>query len=207
MGTTTNYSWPIPEDTDLVKDGAEAIRDLGNAIDTSAADFGGGLVHIKTQAVSGAVSHSFGSDADPIFTSEFDNYKILIYNASSATSDQAISFRLRANTTDYTSAGYDSQTLTANGTTLTGVRVASGTSLNIGTVGHLEISSFVIDITRPNINANKTLHISNSYSLSGTGLVNRNIAGLIVSAGVRNGFTIFAGTNLTATVSVYGYKK
>jgi hypothetical protein len=35
MATTTNYSWTTPDDTDLVKDGAAAIRTLGSAIDTS----------------------------------------------------------------------------------------------------------------------------------------------------------------------------
>jgi hypothetical protein len=41
MATTTNYSWTTPDDTDLVKDGAAAIRTLGSAIDTSfAADQG-----------------------------------------------------------------------------------------------------------------------------------------------------------------------
>jgi len=35
MATTTNYSWTTPDDTDLVKDGASAIRSLGSAIDTT----------------------------------------------------------------------------------------------------------------------------------------------------------------------------
>jgi hypothetical protein len=35
MATTTNYSWTTPNDTDLVKDGAAAIRSLGTAIDTT----------------------------------------------------------------------------------------------------------------------------------------------------------------------------
>jgi hypothetical protein len=35
MATTTNYSWTTPDDTDLVKDGAAAIRSLGTAIDTT----------------------------------------------------------------------------------------------------------------------------------------------------------------------------
>jgi hypothetical protein len=34
MATTTNYSFPTPDDTDLVKDGAGAIRSLGTAVDT-----------------------------------------------------------------------------------------------------------------------------------------------------------------------------
>jgi len=35
MATTTNYSWTTPDDTDLVKDGAAAIRTLGSSIDTT----------------------------------------------------------------------------------------------------------------------------------------------------------------------------
>jgi hypothetical protein len=35
MATTTNNGWETPDDTDLVKDGALAIRDLGQDIDTS----------------------------------------------------------------------------------------------------------------------------------------------------------------------------
>ena len=40
--TTTNFGWTIPSDTDLVKDGASAMRTLGQAIDTSMADLEGG---------------------------------------------------------------------------------------------------------------------------------------------------------------------
>ena len=35
MATTTNYGWTTPNDTDLVKDGAAAIRTLGSSIDTT----------------------------------------------------------------------------------------------------------------------------------------------------------------------------
>jgi hypothetical protein len=35
MATSTNYGWSEPDNTSLVKDGALAIRTLGNAIDTS----------------------------------------------------------------------------------------------------------------------------------------------------------------------------
>jgi hypothetical protein len=35
MATTTNYSWVTPDDTDLVKDGAAAIRTLGSSADTT----------------------------------------------------------------------------------------------------------------------------------------------------------------------------
>lgn len=35
MPTTTNYGWTTPADTDLVKDGASAIRTLGSGVDTT----------------------------------------------------------------------------------------------------------------------------------------------------------------------------
>lgn len=35
MATTTNYGWDTPDDTDLVKDGASAIRTLGSSVDTT----------------------------------------------------------------------------------------------------------------------------------------------------------------------------
>ena len=42
MATTTNFGWETPDDTDLVKDGAAAMRTLGSAIDTSFVDLKGG---------------------------------------------------------------------------------------------------------------------------------------------------------------------
>lgn len=42
MPTTTNFGWTTPADTDLVKDGALAIRTLGNGVDTSLVDLKGG---------------------------------------------------------------------------------------------------------------------------------------------------------------------
>ena len=42
MANTSNFGWETPDDTDLVKDGALAMRTLGNAIDTSMGDLRGG---------------------------------------------------------------------------------------------------------------------------------------------------------------------
>ena len=46
MGTTTNYSWPTPVSSDYVTDGWDAIKDMGDAIDTTLA-----LVRVPTGAV------------------------------------------------------------------------------------------------------------------------------------------------------------
>jgi hypothetical protein len=42
MATTTNFGWDTPDDTDLVKDGAAAIRTALNGVDTSFVDLKGG---------------------------------------------------------------------------------------------------------------------------------------------------------------------
>ena len=42
MATTTNFGWTTPDDSSLVKDGAAAIRTLGQSIDTSMMDLEGG---------------------------------------------------------------------------------------------------------------------------------------------------------------------
>jgi hypothetical protein len=42
MATTSAFGWETPDDTDLVKDGAAAIRTLGSSIDTSMAELKGG---------------------------------------------------------------------------------------------------------------------------------------------------------------------
>jgi len=50
MATTTNYSWETPDDTDLVKDGAAAIRTLGSSIDTT-------TKNLNPQTTTGAIAY------------------------------------------------------------------------------------------------------------------------------------------------------
>jgi hypothetical protein len=58
MATTTNYGWETPDDTDLVKDGALAMRDLGQDIDTTLGSF----FNIK-QIVTGFTTTQVGSSS------------------------------------------------------------------------------------------------------------------------------------------------
>jgi hypothetical protein len=44
VATTTNFGWTTPDNTGYVKDGALAIRTLGNGIDTSLLDLKGGTI-------------------------------------------------------------------------------------------------------------------------------------------------------------------
>jgi hypothetical protein len=68
MGTTPNYGWPTPEATDLVKDGWEAIKDLGDAIDTTATTFASKVVQIVTGTTTTGVTNSTSTYADTNLT-------------------------------------------------------------------------------------------------------------------------------------------
>ena len=59
MATTTNNGWETPDDTDLVKDGALAMRTLGSAIDTSTGT--GLLPWVAYTPVLGGTGWSLGS--------------------------------------------------------------------------------------------------------------------------------------------------
>lgn len=104
MPTTTNNGWPTPADTDLVKNGADAIRDLGNAIDTTLGVYSPvtpGLVKINTTSFSAVSSISVPANT---FTTTYDNY-FAVFQASFATAAN-ITLRLRASGSDLSSALY-----------------------------------------------------------------------------------------------------
>ena len=63
MATTTNFGWETPDDTDLVKDGAAAIRTSLNGVDTSFVDLKGGTT-------GQILAKNSATDLDFIWTSE-----------------------------------------------------------------------------------------------------------------------------------------
>lgn len=69
MATTTAFGWETPDDTDLVKDGAAAIRTLGSSIDTSMSELKGGTtgqVLSKTSATDMDFTWVTSDDANAI---------------------------------------------------------------------------------------------------------------------------------------------
>lgn len=63
MPTTTNYGWTTPADTDLVKDGASAIRTLGTAIDTTVFTNAGAAINKTIVDAKGDLIAATGADA------------------------------------------------------------------------------------------------------------------------------------------------
>lgn len=62
MATTTNYSWTTPDDTDLVKDGAAAIRTLGSSIDTTVFNNAGAAIQKSIFDAAGDVIYATAND-------------------------------------------------------------------------------------------------------------------------------------------------
>ena len=201
---TPNFNWPIPEDTDLVKDGAKAIRDLGNAIDTSAQDFGGGLVHIETQDSSGAVSALSFNDC---FSADFVNYKIIMGDViGSTTQDQKIRFRVAGS--DNSTSNYQQQILDSVITSTTSSRSTNQTSSFLGVSDNLGVSSFMIDVFNPFESKQINYISTNGRSTHTTSPQSRYTQGGLNLTTSFTGFTLFpsTGTSTYTKVSVYGYR-
>jgi hypothetical protein len=76
MATTTNFGWTTPDDTDLVKDGAAAIRTALGGVDTSFVDLKGGTT-------GQVLAKNSGSDLDFTWTEQDDT--TLAFNAQTGT--------------------------------------------------------------------------------------------------------------------------
>ena len=104
MPTTTNFGWTTPADTDLVKDGAAAIRTLGNGIDTSFLDLKGGTT-------GQVLSKTSGTDLDftwttiasggmtQIATGSFSGSSVVISSIPTTYKDLALIVRSLGNST------------------------------------------------------------------------------------------------------------
>ena len=115
MPSTTNFGWTTPADTDLVKDGAAAIRTLGNGIDTSFLDLKGGT--------SGQVlAKNSNTDLDFVWVAQDDSNAI--QNAIVDAKGDLIS-ATAADTPARLAVGTNGHILTADSSTSTGLKWAA----------------------------------------------------------------------------------
>ena len=125
MANTTNFNWETPDDTDLVKDGAAAIRTLGSAIDTSLVDLKGGTTgQVLSKATNTDMDFTWVAqdDSNAIQNAIIDAKGDLIVGASNDTPA-----RLAIGTNNYV--------LTADSTATNGVKWAAVPSSSPAFVG------------------------------------------------------------------------
>lgn len=126
MANTTNFNWETPDDTDLVKDGAAAIRTLGNSIDTSFVDLKGGTT-------GQVLSKASNTDLDFTWVAQDDSNAI--QNALLTTTGDTI-YASSASTPARLAIGSSGQVLTVSGGVPTWATPSAGafTSLASGTL-------------------------------------------------------------------------
>jgi hypothetical protein len=125
MANTTNFNWETPDDTDLVKDGAAAMRTLGNSIDTSFVDLKGGTTgQVLSKASNTDLDYTWVTtdDANAIQNSIVDAKGDLI----GATA---------ADTPARLAVGTNGQVLTADSTAATGLAWATASTGAIQSAG------------------------------------------------------------------------
>jgi hypothetical protein len=85
MANTTNYSWETPDDTDLVKDGAAAIRTLGTAIDTTVFNNASAAIAKTIVDAKGDLIVATAADTVSRLASSASNGDLLTVDTSTAT--------------------------------------------------------------------------------------------------------------------------
>jgi hypothetical protein len=204
MPTTTNNGWTIPADTDLVKDGAAAIRTLGQAIDTTLGVYtpsAGALTKISTQTVSNVSTISFNN----VFTSTYKNYRIV---ASDLLGSGFNTLRLRVSGADNTTSNYAFRSYRGaaggpGGDDTSQYSTSTTSFQTIYALGTPNYAAFSADIYSPQL-ANWTIFQAQGFDSPSNGYTVLT-GGEFKATTQFDGFSIL-GTSMYGTVTVYGYQ-
>jgi hypothetical protein len=214
MATTTNYGWTTPNDSDPFKDGALAIRTLGNGVDSTLGTalnnkFRAGLVLIKTQAItSGAASVSV-TDA---FSTDYDNYKIVFSNIKMNGIAQA-QFQMGSSNTGY----YSTNTIGS----ATGYSVPSGTMTFSSQNNATTYDTGMLAGSTTDLTSGGFLEIQNAFLAASTAIQHGSTDARTNGVGTRSGsgfhnvatsytsftFLVSGTTFSSGNIAVYGYAK
>jgi hypothetical protein len=159
MATTTNFGWETPDDTDLVKDGAAAIRTALGGVDTSFVDLKGGTTgQVLSKASNTDLDYTWVTtdDANAIQNAIVDAKGDLI--AATA-----------ADTPARLAVGTNGQVLTADSTAATGLKWAAASSGAVSVIQTITTSGSATNVSFTSIPSTYTnLRISYQAALTGT---------------------------------------
>ena len=198
MATSPLFGWEEPDDVDLVKDGAAAIRTLGNAIDTSMGDLLGGT--------SGQVL-SKNSNTNMDFTWVTPDDANAIQNAIVDAKGDLIA-ATAADTPARLAVGTDGQVLTADSTTATGLKWAAasgGSSTFVGCRVTNSVAQSIANGTRTTVGFD-----TESFDTDGFHSVSSNNGRMTIPSGKAGKYLVTAGvtfaTNATGAREIYLFK-
>lgn len=170
-----------------------------------------GLELIRTATLSGVSTLSLGSNADPLFSSTYDNYKVIFSSRNSTDVSRSYTLRMRANTTDESGLVYS---LMAVGIDRLGSAAnnfgINASSFTLANNAHYAQYPTVVtfDINAPFL-ADDTSFIGGSTGFNVAQSVHQTFAGYCVTNTSYNGITITnsSGNFDNGTIQIYGYKK
>jgi hypothetical protein len=158
MANTTNFNWETPDDTDLVKDGAAAIRTLGSAIDTS-------LVDLKGGTTGQVLSKATNTDMDFTWIAQDDSNAI--QNALVDAKGDIVAASA-ADTPARLAVGTDNQRLVAASGETTGLKYVSDTQNTvIDAKGDLLVGSAADTLARLAVGTNNQVLTADSSAATG----------------------------------------
>jgi hypothetical protein len=209
MATTTNYSWTTPDDTDLVKDGAAAIRTLGSAIDTTVFTNAGAAIQKSIVDAAGDLIYATADDTPailPIGTAG----QILQVNAGATAPEWAA---------PAAGGGADWTLLNAGGTALTGAATITVSGIS----GADKIMVLLSGASSANTSANITvllnadtgsnyytyganLDFSSSYSASNFQNITGALGSIRVGSMSANSGSVVSGYALISGCNASGVK-